>query len=40
MIVDGIQAARRRGDVAHAAHLRQTLRRFIEAHAERGDRDA
>ena len=30
MIVDDIQAARRRGDLAHAAHLKQTLRRFIE----------
>jgi hypothetical protein len=40
MIVDDIQAARRRGDVAHAAHLKQTLRRFIEAHSERGDRRA
>ena len=40
MIVDDIQAARRRGDVARAAHLKQTLRRFIEAHAARGDRGA
>ena len=38
MIVDDIQAARRRGDVARAAHLKQTLRRFIEAHSQRGDR--
>ena len=37
MIVDDIQAARRRGDLAHAARLKQTLRRFIEAHAQRGD---
>jgi hypothetical protein len=37
MIVDDIQAARRRGDVARAAHLKQTLRRFIEAHSQRGD---
>ena len=38
MIVDDIQAARRRGDVARAAHLKQTLRRFIEAHSQHGDR--
>jgi len=38
MIVDDIQAAHRRGDVAHAAHLKQTLRRFIEAHSQRSDR--
>src|SRR5918994_4312253 len=36
MIVDDIEAARRRGDVARAAHLKQTLRRFIEGHAQRG----
>jgi hypothetical protein len=35
MIVDDIQAARRRGDLAHAAHLKQTLRRFIEEHCAR-----
>jgi hypothetical protein len=35
MIVDDIEAARRRGDVARAAHLKQTLRRFIEGHAQR-----
>lgn len=35
MIIDDIQAARRRGDLAHAAHLKQTLRRFIEAHSAR-----
>lgn len=35
MIIDDIQAARRRGDLAHAARLKQTLRRFIEAHAAR-----
>jgi hypothetical protein len=40
MIVDDIEAARRRGDVARAAHLKQTLRRFIEGHAQRGDRRA
>ena len=38
MIIDDIQAARRRGDVAHAAQLKQTLRRFIESHAARGNR--
>jgi hypothetical protein len=40
MIVDDIQAARQRGDVARAAHLKRTLRRFIEAHAQRGERGA
>jgi hypothetical protein len=40
MIVDDIIAARQRGDLARAAHLKQTLRRFIEAHAEGGDREA
>lgn len=35
MIIDDIQAARRRGDLAHAAHLKQTLRHFIEAHSAR-----
>ncbi len=35
MIIDDIQAARRRGDPAHAAQLKQTLRRFIEEHSER-----
>ena len=35
MIIDDIQAARRRGDLAHAAHLKQTLRRFIEEHCAR-----
>lgn len=35
MIIDDIQAARRRGDPAHAAQLKQTLRRFIEEHAAR-----
>jgi hypothetical protein len=40
MIVDDIQAAHRRGDVARAAHLKQTLRRFIESHTQRGDRGA
>jgi hypothetical protein len=37
MIVDDIEAARQRGDVARAAHLKQTLRRFIEAHVQRGE---
>ena len=35
MILDDIQAARGRGDLAHAAHLKQTLRRFIEDHSTR-----
>lgn len=35
MILDDIEAARRRGDLAHAAHLKKTLRRFIEKHAAR-----
>ena len=38
MIVDDIQAARRRGDLAHAAHLKQTLRRFIEGHCARAEK--
>jgi hypothetical protein len=37
MIVDDIEAASRRGDIARAAHLKQTLRRFIEAHAQCGE---
>lgn len=40
MIFDDILAARRRGDVAHAARLKRTLRRFIEEHAQRHDRRA
>jgi hypothetical protein len=32
IIVDDISAAQRRGDLAHAARLKQTLRRFIEQH--------
>ena len=32
IIVEDISAAQRRGDLAHAAHLKQTLRRFIEQH--------
>lgn len=35
MIVDDIQAARRRGDLVRAAHLKQTLRRFIEGRSAR-----
>jgi hypothetical protein len=31
-IVDDISAALARGDIAHAALLKQTLRRFIEKH--------
>lgn len=33
MIVDDILAAQQRGDIAHAAHLKKTLRAFIERHA-------
>jgi hypothetical protein len=33
-------AARERGDLARAARLKQTLRRFIEAHTQVGDREA
>jgi hypothetical protein len=40
MIVDDIMAARQRGDLARAAHLQQTLRRFIEAHSQRANRRA
>lgn len=32
IIIDDIGAARARGDLAHAAQLKQTLRRFIEQH--------
>jgi hypothetical protein len=32
IILDDIGAAQRRGDLAHAAQLKQTLRRFIEQH--------
>lgn len=32
IILDDIGAAQRRGDLVHAAHLKQTLRRFIEQH--------
>ena len=32
IIIDDIGAAQRRGDLAHAARLKQTLRRFIEQH--------
>jgi hypothetical protein len=34
IIIDDIGAAQQRGDLAHAAHLKQTLRRFIEHHPE------
>lgn len=33
MIFDDIVAAQRRGDLAHAAKLKHTLRHFIETHA-------
>ncbi|MGH6920363.1 MAG: hypothetical protein ACREJ0_21980 [Geminicoccaceae bacterium] len=32
IIIDDISAAQRRGDLARAAGLKQTLRRFIEQH--------
>jgi hypothetical protein len=32
IILDDISAAQRRGDLVHAACLKQTLRRFIEQH--------
>ena len=32
IILDDIAAAQTRGDLAHAARLKQTLRRFIERH--------
>ena len=35
MILDDIQAAQNRGNLAHAAHLKQTLRHFIETHSAR-----
>lgn len=35
MIVDDILAAQRRGDLAHAAQLKRTLRTFIETHQAR-----
>jgi hypothetical protein len=35
IIVEDISAAQRRGDLAHAARLKQTLRRFIEKHPAR-----
>jgi hypothetical protein len=32
IIIDNIGAAQQRGDLVHAARLKQTLRRFIEQH--------
>ena len=32
IIIDDIGAAQRRGDLVRAAHLKQTLRRFVEKH--------
>ena len=32
MFIDDIRAAERRGDLAHAAQLKKTLRHFIEQH--------
>lgn len=40
MIVDDIQAAQRRGDLAHAAKLKQALRHFIEEHQAGGGEPA
>jgi hypothetical protein len=34
IIIDDIGAAQQRGDLAHAARLKQTLRRFIEQHPQ------
>lgn len=34
IIIDDIGAAQQRGDLAHAARLKQTLRRFIERHPQ------
>jgi hypothetical protein len=34
IILDDIAAAQQRGDLAHAARLKQTLRRFIEQHPQ------
>jgi hypothetical protein len=40
IIIDDIGAAQQRGDLAHAARLKQTLRRFIEQHPQcRGRRE-
>lgn len=33
MVVDDIEAARRRGDLVHAAKLKRTLQQFLEHHA-------
>jgi hypothetical protein len=38
IILDDIVAAQQRGDLAHAARLKQTLRRFIEQHPQDGNR--
>jgi hypothetical protein len=32
MFIEDIRAAERRGDLAHAAQLKKTLRHFIEEH--------
>jgi hypothetical protein len=32
MLIDDIRAAERRGDLVHAAQLKQTLRHFLEEH--------
>ena len=38
IIADDIAAARRRGDLAHAAKLKLVLRHFLEHHAPEGAR--
>jgi hypothetical protein len=38
MIVDEIRAAQERGDLVHAAALKQTLRDFIERHRAKAGR--
>lgn len=35
IILDDISTAQQRGDLVHAAHLKQTLRMFIEQHPAR-----
>lgn len=38
MIVEDILVARKKGNIAHAAHLKRTLRHFIETHPTRRER--
>jgi hypothetical protein len=40
IILDDIAAARRRGDLAHAAKLKLVLQAFVEAHREGSDKSA